>query len=289
VNEISDTFGRTKKDITIRRELAGDLFAIEADPGQMEQVLFNLLVNAADAMPNGGELVLKTMNTTHGEMQGKLYRPKPGDYVLLQVTDTGMGMDKTTAERIFDPFFTTKERGRGTGLGLASAYGIVKGHDGYVDVDSTRGRGTTFSIYLPASTKSASEGVKHSDDVAKGNETVLLVDDEDTIREVGGELLEAMGYRVLLAEDGKKALETYQQNQDEIDVVLLDMVMPNMGGGEAYDRLREIDPDVKVLLSSGFSIDGEATKILARGCDGFIQKPFTMKDLSERIRQVVQE
>jgi CheY-like chemotaxis protein len=255
----------------------------------MEQVLFNLFVNAVDAMPNGGELVLKTMNTTHGEMQGKLYRPKPGDYVLLQVTDTGLGMDKTTAERIFDPFFTTKERGRGTGLGLASAYGIVKGHDGYVDVDSTRGRGTTFSIYLPASPKTVSEDLKHSDQVSKGNETVLLVDDEDTIREVGGELLEAMGYTVLLAEDGIKALETYQENQGDIDVVLLDMVMPNMGGGEAYDRLREIDPDVKVLLSSGFSIDGEATKILARGCDGFIQKPFTMKDLSERIRQVVQE
>jgi len=289
VNEISDTFGRTKKDITIGRELAEDLLAVEADPGQMEQVLFNLFVNAADAMPNGGKLVLKTMNTTHREMQGRLYRPKPGDYVLLQVTDTGMGMDKTTAERIFDPFFTTKERGRGTGLGLASAYGIVKGHDGYVDVDSTIGRGTTFSIYLPASGKTASEGLKHSDDVSKGHETVLLVDDEETIREVGGELLEAMGYTVLLAEDGKKALETYQENQDEIDVILLDMVMPNMGGGEAYDRLKEIDPDVKVLLSSGFSIDGEATKILARGCDGFIQKPFTMKDLSERIKQVVQE
>jgi PAS domain S-box-containing protein len=289
VNEISDTFGRTKKDITIRRELADNLLAIEADPGQMEQVLFNLFLNAADAMPNGGTLGLKTVNTTHREMQGRLYRPKRGDYVLLQVTDTGMGMDKTTAERIFDPFFTTKERGRGTGLGLASAYGIVKGHDGYVDVDSVEGKGTTFNVYLPASPRAASADLQHSDHVSKGNETVLLVDDEETIREVGGELLEAMGYTVLLAEDGKKALETYQENQDQIDVVLLDMVMPNMGGGEAYDRLKEIDPDVKVLLSSGFSIDGEATKILGRGCDGFIQKPFTMKDLSERIRQVVRD
>ncbi|MBW1741587.1 MAG: PAS domain S-box protein [Deltaproteobacteria bacterium] len=153
VEETSETFSRTNKEITIHQELAKDLFAIEADLGQIEQVLLNLYVNAADAMHGGGNLILKTMNTAHKDMKGKLYDPKPGNYVLLTVTDTGTGMDKETIERIFDPFFTTKKMGRGTGLGLASAYGIIKGHGGYIDVESNKGRGTTFSIYLPASEK----------------------------------------------------------------------------------------------------------------------------------------
>jgi len=146
VEETLDTFGRTRREITIHREIAEDLFPVEADAGQIEQVLLNLCVNAADAMPGGGDLMLKGMNKTHRDMKGKLYHPKPGNYVMLTVSDTGMGMDKETAERIFDPFFTTKERGRGTGLGLASAYGIIKGHGGYIDVGSTEGQGTTSSI-----------------------------------------------------------------------------------------------------------------------------------------------
>ena len=287
VQDVCETFGRTKREITVVLGLSEDLSPVEADPDQIEQVLFNLFINAADAMPNGGKLVVKTANTTDRHMEGKLYMPKPGDYVLLEVADTGMGMDETTMNRIFDPFFTTKERGRGTGLGMASAYGIIKSHNGYIDVDSIEGQGTTFTIYLPASEKEVSVRLKRPDPIAMGSETVLLVDDEDTIREVGGELLESMGYRVLLAGNGEQAIDIYRDNQEDIDVVLLDMVMPSMGGGEAYDRLKEIDPQVKVLLSSGFSIDGEATKILARGCDGFIQKPFTMRDLAGRIKQVL--
>jgi two-component system cell cycle sensor histidine kinase/response regulator CckA len=150
VKEIAYTFGRARKEITIHQGLAGDLFPIEADQGQMEQALLNLFVNAADAMPSGGSLFLKTGNTTLEKMKGKLYAPKPGNYVLLTVRDTGTGMDNETKERIFEPFFTTKEMGRGTGLGLASVYGIIKGHGGYVDVESEKGVGTTFSIYLPA-------------------------------------------------------------------------------------------------------------------------------------------
>ena len=289
VEETSDAFGRTRKEITIYRELAEDLFAIEADYVQIEQVLLNLFINAVDAMPGGGKLVLKTMNVDHNNMRGKLYDPKPGDYVLLMVTDTGMGMDKETLERIFDPFFTTKEMGRGTGLGLASVYGIIKGHGGYVDVDSKEGHGATFSIFLPASEKRVRKPVKSADRVIRGGGTVLLVDDEEVILEVSQDLLKAMGYRVLLAKDGKEALEIFKKNQDVIDIVVLDMVMPNMGGGEAYDSMREIKPDIKVLLSSGFSVDGEATEILERGCDGFIQKPFTMKELSAKIREILEK
>ncbi|MCK4728441.1 MAG: response regulator, partial [Desulfobacterales bacterium] len=168
VEEICETFSRTRKQITIRRELADDLFPIEADSGQIEQVVLNLLVNAADAMPGRGDLFLQTMNVTHKDMTGKLYKPKRGDYVVLTVTDTGMGMDKETMERIFDPFFTTKEMGRGTGLGLASVYGIVKGHGGYIDVESKKGQGTTFSIYLPASEKEVHKAVKTAEEVIEG-------------------------------------------------------------------------------------------------------------------------
>jgi len=240
-------------------------------------------------MLGGGDLILTTMNVTHKDMKGKLYHPKPGKYVLLTVTDTGTGMDKETMERIFDPFFTTKEMGRGTGLGLASAYGIVKGHAGYIDVDSKKGHGTTFSIYLPASERKVQEVVKTAEEVIEGRGTVLLVDDEEVILEVGKELLEGMGYRVLIAKDGKEAIEVYEKDRDEIDIVVLDMVMPNMGGGQAYDRMKEINPDIKVLLSSGFSIDGEASEILERGCNGFIQKPFTLKELSHEIREILEK
>jgi CheY-like chemotaxis protein len=222
-------------------------------------------------------------------MRGKLYDPKPGHYIMLTVSDTGTGMDKETAERIFDPFFTTKERGRGTGLGLASAYGIVKGHGGYIDVDSREGQGTTFTIYLPASDKEVEESAGPIERFRTGSEKVLLVDDEADIRQVGGELLEAMGYEVILAKDGEEAIKAYKKNRDAIDVVLLDMVMPNIGGGEAYDRMKEINPDVKVLLSSGYSIDGEAREILERGCDGFIQKPFDMKQLSGKMREILEK
>jgi CheY-like chemotaxis protein len=227
------------------------------------------------------------MNITHKDMKGKLYEPKPGNYVLLTVTDTGTGMYKKTVGRIFDPFFTTKEMGRGTGLGLASAYGIIKAHGGYIDVDSRRGHGTTFSIYLPATEKEVQRVVRTAERVAKGTGKVLLVDDEEVVLEVGQELLEATGYTVLTAKDGKEAIKVYRKNRDNIDIVVLDMVMPNMGGGEAYDRMKEMNPNVKVLLSSGFSIDGEASEILERGCSGFIQKPFTMKELSGEIGKIL--
>ena len=287
VEETSKAFGRTRKEITIHRQLADDLFPIEGDPGQIEQVLMNLFVNAADAMPEGGDLFLKTRNTSHRDIKGKLYQPKPGDYVLLTIADTGIGMDPKTLERIFDPFFTTKELGRGTGLGLASVYGIIKGHDGYIDVESEKGQGTTFKIYLAASVKKVQETVKTADLIMKGTETILLVDDEEEVLKVGEKFLKAMGYQVLTAHDGKEAIEVHQKHQESIDLVLLDIVMPIMGGSEVFDRLKKINPNIKVLISSGYSIDGEATKILERGGSGFIQKPFDIKQLSQSIRVIL--
>lgn len=287
LKETSETIGRTRKQVEIHRNLAGDLLAIEADHGQIEQVLLNLLVNSADAMAAGGDLFLQTVNVTDKDMTAKIYKPKPGDYVMLTVTDSGIGMDKKTMERIFDPFFTTKEMGRGTGLGLASAYGIIKGHSGYIDVESSKGTGTTFSVFLPASKNKVQKVVISAKEVIEGTGTVLLVDDEEMILEVGRDLLEAIGYRVLLSRGGKKAIEIYERNRGEIDIVVLDMVMPNMGGGKVYDRMKEIDSNVKVLLSSGYSINGEATEILKRGCNGFIQKPFSMKVLSGKIKEIM--
>lgn len=288
VNEISDIFGQTRKEVVIHRKLAEDLLAIEADQGQIEQVLLNLFVNAADAMPSGGDLILKTMNVKHKDIKGKLYDPKAGNYVMLIIKDTGMGMDKSTMERIFDPFFTTKEIGRGTGLGLASVYGIIKAHGGYIDVESKKKHGTTFRVYLPAFRGKVQKITKTSDKLIKWTGTVLLVDDEEVIQEVCKELLENIGYKVFLANDGKKAIELYRKNQDEIDIVLLDMIMPNMSGSEVYNRMKEMNPDIKVLLSSGYSIDGETTDILKRGCNGFIQKPFNINALSQKIREILE-
>jgi len=287
VKETSDTFSMAKKEIRVHQELAQDLFGIKADQGQIEQALLNLYVNAADAMPGGGDLFLKTINITHKNMKKKPYKAKPGNYVLLTVRDTGTGMDKETMNRIFDPFFTTKGLAKGTGLGLASTYGIIKGYGGYIDVDSEKGQGTTFSIYLPASEKRIEKTIKSTDQIIEGRGAILLVDDEEIVLDVGVQLLKALGYKVLEAKGGREAVEIYRENKDKINMVLLDMVMPDMGGGEVYDKMKEINPDIKVLLSSGYSIDGRAEEILKRGCNGFIQKPFNMKGISEKIREIL--
>jgi two-component system cell cycle sensor histidine kinase/response regulator CckA len=289
VEETSQAFGRTRKEIIIHRELSNDLFPIEGDLGQIEQVLMNLFVNAADAMVQGGDIFLKTINIPYGDIRGKLYNPKPGDYVLLTVRDTGVGMDQKTLDRIFEPFFTTKELGRGTGLGLASVYGIIKGHGGYIDVESEEGQGTTFKIYLPASNGEIQKTIEVPDHIIKGTGTILLVDDEEMVLEVGERFLKVMGYQVLTAREGREAIEVYQKHRETIDLVLLDIIMPNMKGGEVFDRLKKINPNIRVLLSSGYSIDGEASQILERGCSGFIQKPFDMNQLSKSIGALLRD
>jgi len=291
IKESSTAFGRARKEIVIFTDLAEDLFSVKADGSQIEQVLINLFINAADAMPDGGDLFLQTANITHKEMKGKPYTPKPGKYVMIIVKDNGTGMDQKTITRIFQPFFTTKEMGQGSGLGLASAYGIVKGHGGYIDVESEKGHGSIFSIYIPASEALIQKDPPIvSECIEEGNETILLVDDEEMIIEVGVQLLEKLGYTVLEAGGGKEAIQIYQENKDNIDMIILDMIMPDMadmGGSEAYDKIKIIDPEVKVLLSSGYSVDGQATEILKRGCNSFIQKPFNLKSLSRKIREVL--
>jgi CheY-like chemotaxis protein len=263
------------------------VWAVEVDRGQIEQVLLNLLINAWQAMPDGGSLYLETANEVLDDRQVLPHGAEPGNYVKITITDTGTGMDPATMERIFDPFFTTKSVGSGTGLGLASAYGIVRNHGGFMDVSSRKGQGTTFSIHLKAIDVPLGDATVIRASAQEGNETILLVDDDPLILDVGQAMLAALGYAVLVAKDGKEAIEIYRSDGDRIRLVILDMIMPDMGGGQTYDQLKEVDPGVNVLLSSGYSIDGQATAILNRGCNGFIQKPFDLQSLSEKVRTIM--
>ncbi|MBN1102537.1 MAG: PAS domain S-box protein [Deltaproteobacteria bacterium] len=285
VKRSSAMFGRTRKEIRIHERYQDPVWIVEVDQGQIQQVLMNLYVNAWQAMPGGGDLYLETENVVLDELYEKGFNVNPGRYVRISVTDTGVGMDEKTKARLFDPFFTTKEMGRGTGLGLASSYGIVKNHGGIITVYSERGAGTSFHIYLPASDKELVGTRKWDAALRRGHETVLLVDDEEHVLDVGGQMLEKLGYHVLTAGGGANAVEAMEANRSRIDLVILDMIMPDMGGGEAFDRMKEINPDVRVLLSSGYSINGQAQRILDRGCRGFIQKPFNMMELSQKVRE----
>jgi CheY-like chemotaxis protein len=260
---------------------------VEVDLGQMEQVFMNLYVNAWQAMPGGGNIYLETENVFLNDGQALHYSVTPGKYVKITVTDTGTGMDEKTRARIFDPFFTTKAMGRGTGLGLATVYGIIKGHKGMINVYSELGHGTIFTIYLPASEKQIIKEEPATGTIDRGTETILVVDDEKIVLEANRELLKSMGYRVYTVGSGQEAIALFTEKRNEIDLVILDMIMPEISGGETFDRLREINPGIKVLLSSGYSLNGEAQTIMDRGCKGFIQKPFQIEKLSQKVREML--
>jgi CheY-like chemotaxis protein len=215
------------------------------------------------------------------------YELEPGDYVKTSVKDTGIGMDKTTLQKVFDPFFTTKKLDRGTGLGLASAYGIIKNHNGFFEVSSEKNKGTTFNFYIPASEKKVMQQKTKPQEIQKGNETILLVDDEDMVIDATSEMLETLGYSVNVARSGEEAIVFCRKNNDIIDLVILDIVMPVMNGSEAYRILKKINPQIKVLLSSGYSVNESVTKMLDNGCQGFIQKPFNLIQLSQKVREVL--
>jgi two-component system cell cycle sensor histidine kinase/response regulator CckA len=284
----SDMFSRTKKEITIHKKFQADLWPVEVDRGQIEQVLLNLFVNAWQAMPSGGKLFIETKNHVIGEDDlRRHYALKPGKYVRISVTDTGIGMDKSTRERIFEPFFTTKEVGRGTGLGLASAYGIIKNHNGNIEVDSDIDQGTTFKVYLPISSKEVFNESTVIGKTYKGRETILLIDDEEMIADTGKRMLEKLGYHVLIAESGQTALKIYEEYRGRIGLVILDMIMPGMGGSEIFNQLKTLDPYVRVLLSTGYSLNSQASQIMKRGCKGFIQKPFNIEQISQKIREIL--
>jgi len=282
-------FGRTHKEITLHTDYQAQIWPAAVDRSQIDQVLLNLFVNAWQAMPVGGDLHVKTENAVLSAADMRLTRLPPGRYVRITVRDTGIGMDEETRKRIFDPFFTTRHPERGTGLGLASAYGIISNHHGLIQVESSPGKGSCFTLYLPVSALPAAAENKPAAVPVKGREKVLLVEDEKIVLNVSRKLLEKLGYGVITAQSGDEAVRIYEERGPEIDLVLLDMIMPGKGGSATFDALKALDPEVRVLLSSGYSRDGQAEEILSRGCEGFIQKPFNLGILSQKLRQVLDE
>lgn len=279
------------KMIEIELHAGRGLWDIMADPAQIEQILLNLGKNAADAMPDGGKLIIETKNLEVDEGYAHIHLGvEPGRYVLLAVSDTGHGMDRDTVEHIFEPFFTTKEVGKGTGLGLASVYGIVKSHGGYITCQSSVGQGTTFNIYLPATEDTDAHETKSSVPQLGqgGTETILLVDDEDSIRDVAKLALLNLGYKVLTAVNGEQALEIYADKGNSIELVILDLGMPGMGGDKCVREIIGLDPTAKVIIASGYS-DEQVKKTLAAGASGFIGKPYQLDDLCKKVRAVLDE
>ena len=277
------------KMIEIDLRLEEDLKLVDADPVQIEQVLMNLAINARDAMPDGGRLLIMTANLSRPEKQSGTEPVSPSrDWVLLSVSDTGHGMDKDTLEQIFEPFFSTKAPGKGTGLGLSMVHGIVKNHDGRITCRSTPGKGTCFQIYLPAVAPGMEKKpVEEKKEYGGGNETILVVDDEETVRRSGKERLERAGYTVLTASGGEMALDIYRQKTLKIHLVLLDLIMPGMGGISCLYELLQTDPGLKVVIISGYSPDEETMEVIEACTNGYLRKPYTGDQLLSNVRNAL--
>jgi len=293
VEQVKNLLERTiPKMIEIELYLSKTDAIVSADPVQVEQALMNLAVNAMDAMPEGGKIILETEKAVLDEQFCKVHLgAKPGEYVLLSISDTGHGMDKEILDHVFEPFYTTKEVGKGTGLGLAMVYGIVKTHEGYILCYSELDSGTTFKIYLPALVQSGHwrEAGEGDDQLKGGDETILLVDDEKYIRELGVELLTDVGYEVFTATDGEGALQLYRKEQRRIDLVILDLVIPGMGGKKCYEEILKINPQAKILIVSGYSVNGPGKEAMEAGAKGFVGKPFDVSHLLETVRDILDE
>ena len=285
VSVLEKIFG---KNIKINYDLDHYVKNVDADENQIIQVLTNLIINAKDAMPKGGEITFKTGNISISEANKSFYPEiiKPGQYVRLSISDTGIGMTKEIIDQIFEPFFTTKGKDKGTGLGLATVYGIVKNHNGYVFCQSQPGAGTTFTILLPPGNK---ELIKEKEEVANktGTGKILVVDDEEFVLNISKDFLKRLGYDVILADSGNKAVEIYTKNIHQIDLVLLDIIMPGKDGMETFQALKKIDPHVRVLFFSGFSKNKKVNEVLEEGVVGFIEKPFNMKILSDALSNLL--
>ena len=278
------------EDIELRTNCTDKDLISMADAGQIEQVLLNLVTNARAAMPHGGQL---TLDTQLVELDDSFIRVhgygEPGMFAVISVSDTGIGMDKETMAKIFEPFFTTKDAEKGAGLGLAMAYGIIKQHNGYINVYSEPESGTTFRIYLPAIESAAEVFVKPAIEPlpSNGNETILVAEDDGALRKLFSTILQAYGYKVILAKDGEDAIRKFMDNKDKIQLLMLDMIMPKKSGKEVYDKIKQMRPDVKILFSSGYTADRIDKDSMLKGGFDFIMKPVSPKDLLKKIRELL--
>ena len=283
------------EDVEVNVKAGSGLSAVFADPAQIEQVVMNLAVNARDAMPGGGKLTIETSNVTLDENYRRQYPfVQPGRYVEIRVSDNGTGMDAETQGRIFEPFFTTKEVGKGTGLGLSMVYGIIKQHDGHINVYSEAGLGTTFRIYLPiAESAVEEEAVAVLPPLLGGTETILVAEDEEALRKLAKDVLEGLGYTVLLAKNGDEAVETYREHGERIDLLLLDVVMPRMGGWEAYQQIRELGGDVPLIFMTGYSSETVQSRFVQQDKSAeelgavVMTKPYNLEGLGRKVREVL--
>jgi len=293
VEQLKKLLERTiPKMIEIELYLSENPAVVSADPIQVEQAIMNLAVNAKDAMPEGGKIVIETERVRLDEHFCRTHLgARPGEYVLLSISDTGHGMNREILDHVFEPFYTTKDVGKGTGLGLAMVYGIVKNHEGYILCYSEVSTGTTFKIYLPAMEQSGQRQKtgEVEDPFKGGDETILLVDDEEYIRDLGVELLTDAGYKVLTATNGEEGLELYRQKRENIDLVILDLVIPGMGGKKCYEEILKINPKSKILIVSGYSANGPGKEAIKAGAKGFVGKPFDVSHLLETIREILDE
>lgn len=281
---IKRTFDRA---IEIKTTLKDDLWTVEGDHNQIENMILNLCLNARDVMPAGGLLHIETINKEVAADIPHLWE-KPGRYAVIKITDTGRGMDEEVKKHIFEPFFTTKEKGKGTGMGLAMVYGVVKNHDGFITVDSEPGEGTSFTVFLPAVEKEIKRDETEVKDLPHGKGTILVVDDEEVIRNFAKETLESLGYSILVASNGEEAVAVYNSNKGSIDLVILDLIMPKMGGDEAFHRLKLINPDVRVLISTGFGIAEQTTEMMKdTGIAGFLHKPYNITGIAEAVKKAL--
>ena len=275
--------------IEIRMVLAPEIDVTSVDPTQVEQVVMNLCLNARDAMPGGGQMVIETRNVEIGEEYRRQHAyARLGPHVMLSVSDTGIGMDEATLEKIFEPFFTTKEMGRGTGLGLATVYGVVKQHGGFIHAYSEPGKGSAFRLYFPAATGTHEQrGVKREERVRRGTETILLADDHAGIRESACEMLEGLGYHVILAGNGADAVELFKANCQRIDLAVMDVVMPTLSGPEAYLEISSVRPGIPVIFTSGYSAESESLKSAIHRGSLVLEKPYSLKALGQAIRDAL--
>lgn len=287
-------FKPTRTDIIIHENFEKMLHLVEADQSQLEQVFLNLLINASQAMPTQGDIYVTTQNITIEKNHGFPFETKPGPYIKITIKDTGIGMDNETQKKIFDPFFSTKEIGdkKGRGLGLSTVFGVIKNHGGFILVDSKKGFGATFHVCLPASKKiqpdkKTEEITKPFEQIQKGSETVLLVDDELEVINVGKNFLEKLGYTAIIARNGLEAVEIFKLYQNDISLVVLDLVMPVMDGKQAFSEIKEINKETKILISTGYAVDDKVDGFLNKDCHGFIQKPFSLNEFAGALRKIL--